>query len=216
MDKARSLGTAVLYRPTIWRRSTQSLHHFKPPISDADLVLSILDGSRDHFDLLYDVYFPCVYGYALKRLREPADAEDVAQDVFVAVLSALHTYRGTAPLRHWILGITRHTVNRRFRSVRPKIDSLDASDAQQIAGDNVPIDRVVDARRMIRHCGDLVESELSPLQRHIFHLKHFRRHSAGSIARALGKSEGAIKTNLHRIRRAIATNMPDLASVLRI
>lgn len=182
--------------------------------SDAELVSAILSGSREHFDLLYDAYFPRVYRFALKRLGDPAEAEDVAQEVFFTVFNVLESYQGTAPLLIWIFGITRNTVNRRFRRVRPRLESIDADNTREIAGVEVPTDRAVDARRMLKLCEDLIENELTPLQRRIFHLKHLRRQSIRNIAKALGKSEDAIKANLYRMRRAITENAPGLDSVL--
>lgn len=182
--------------------------------SDAELVSAILSGSREHFDLLYEAYFPRVYRFALKRLGDTAEAEDVAQEVFFTVFNVLESYQGTAPLLIWIFGITRNTVNRRFRRVRPRIESLDASDAREIAGGTPPTDRAVDARRMLKLCESVIENELTPLQRRIFHLKHLRRQSIRNIAHALGKSEDAIKANLYRMRRSIAQNAPGLESVL--
>jgi RNA polymerase sigma-70 factor (ECF subfamily) len=82
---------------------------------DREIVRLILGGSREHFDKLYDAYFPRVYRFALKRLRDPGEAEDVTQEVFVTVFRALHTFQGDSSLLVWIFGITRNKVNRRFR-----------------------------------------------------------------------------------------------------
>ena len=182
--------------------------------SDEELVKQILSGSREHFDLLYESYFPRVFRFALKRLGDPAEAEDVTQEVFFTVHRALPSYQGTAPLLIWIFGITRNTVNRRFRRVRPRLESLDADEAREIAGRGAPTDRAVDARRMLALCESVIENDLTPLQRRIFHLKHLRRQSIRNIAQALGKSEDAIKANLYRMRRAIAANAPGLESIL--
>ena len=57
---------------------------------------------------------------------------------------------------------------------------------------------------MLRLCEEAIERDLTPLQRRIFHLKHLRRQSIRTIARALGKSEDAIKANLYRMRMALA------------
>ena len=51
--------------------------------SDRELVDRILAGHREDFDLLYESYFPRVYGFALKRLGDPGEAEDIAQTVRV-------------------------------------------------------------------------------------------------------------------------------------
>ncbi len=191
-------------------------HPAPPWTSDSELVTQILNGSPEHFELLYESYFPRVYRFALKRLGDHAEAEDVAQEVFFTVFRSLESYQGTAPLLIWIFGITRNTVNRRFRRVRPRIESLDASDAREISGDTPPADRSVDARRMLELCETVIENDLTPLQRRIFHLKHLRRQSIRNIAEALGKSEDAIKANLYRMRRSIAQNAPGLEGILDV
>jgi RNA polymerase sigma-70 factor (ECF subfamily) len=183
--------------------------------SDAELVSEILAGSVAHFDLLYRAYFPRVYRFALKRLRDPAEAEDVTQEVFMTVFSVLASYRGNSSLLVWIFGITRNTVNRRFRRVKRRMESIDGDSARQISAETATIDRVVDARRMLDRCESIIERDLTPVQRRIFHLKHLRRQSIRSIAAALGKSEDAIKANLYRMRRAIAEGAPGLDAVLR-
>ena len=187
----------------------------KPWSSDAELVQQILAGSTEHFDMLYEAYFPRVYRFALKRLRDPGEAEDVTQEVFFTVFGALPSYQGQSTLLVWIFGITRNIVNRRFRKVRPRMDSLDAADAREVPAAVAPVDRAVEARRILGRCEELLEQELTPLQRRIFHLKHLRRQSIRSIANALGKSEDAIKANLYRMRRSIADGAPGLDSLLR-
>lgn len=183
--------------------------------SDAELVEQILGGSRAHFDLLYEAYFPRVYRFAVKRLRDSGEAEDVTQEVFVTVFKALKTYAGTSSLLVWIFGITRNKVNRRFRGTRPRFESIDAPAAQELVSPAVPTDRAVDARRMLARCEAVIEEKLTPLQRRIFHLKHLRRQSIRSIAGSLGKSEDAVKANLYRMRRAIAQAAPGLEQILQ-
>lgn len=183
---------------------------------DQELVNEILNGSVEHFDMLYSAYFPRVYRFALKRLGDPGEAEDVTQEVFFTVFNALKSFQGNSTLLVWIFGITRNTVNRRFRRPRPRIESIDGQDAREISSDGIPIDEVVDARRMLVRCEDVIEQQLTPLQRRIFHLKHLRRQSIRNIAEALGKSEDAIKANLYRMRKAIAESAPGLESLLQI
>ncbi len=189
-------------------------HPAPPWTSDSELVTQILNGSPEHFELLYESYFPRVYRFALKRLGDHAEAEVVAQEVFFTVYSALESFQGTAPLLIWIFGITRNTVNRRFRRARPRLESLDAPGARNAATPAVPTDQAVDARRLLMRCEEVIENELTPLQRRIFHLKHLRRQSIRTIAEALGKSEDAIKANLYRMRRAIADAAPGLETLL--
>jgi RNA polymerase sigma-70 factor (ECF subfamily) len=182
--------------------------------SDAELVTQILAGDADAFDLLYETYFPRVYRFALKRLRDAGEAEDVTQEVFLTVYRALGSYRGQSSLLVWIFGVTRNTVNRRFRKARPRFESLDQEGARQVAAAQASPEQTVEARRLLGRCEEIVERELTPLQRRIFHLKHLRRQSVRTIAQALGKSEDAIKANLYRMRRALAQGAPGLEGLL--
>lgn len=180
---------------------------------DQELVRHILAGSRAHFDQLYEAYFPRVFRFALKRLRDAGEAEDVTQEVFITVFRALRTFQGDSSLLVWIFGITRNKVNRRFRRPRPRMESIER-DALEVANSDAATDQVVDARRILDRCQYAIEHQLTPLQRRIFHLKHLRRQSIRTIAGSLGKSEDAIKANLYRMRRAIAAAAPGLEQLL--
>ncbi len=182
--------------------------------SDTELVKEILAGSRTHFEMLYEAYFPRVYRFALKRMRDPGEAEDVTQEVFVTVFRALKSYQGNSSLLVWIFGIARNKVNRRFRGARPWMESIDPENFHA-ASQDAPADEQVQARILLAQCEDAIENRLTPLQRRIFQLKHLRRQSIRSIAEALGKSEDAVKANLYRMRRAIAQAAPGLEQVLR-
>lgn len=182
--------------------------------SDVALVAAILDGSEAHFDLLYETYFPRVYRFALKRLGDRGEAEDVTQEVFVTVYRSIGAWQGTSSLLVWIFGITRNKVNRRFRGRRPRLDSIDGEGAYDLASGETPPDRAVDARRVLGRCEAVIANELTPLQRRIFDLKHLRRQPIRTIAAVLGKSEDAVKANLYRMRRALENGVPGLDGLI--
>lgn len=190
-------------------------HPRTPWESDAALVREILAGSREHFEQLYEAYFPRVHRFALKRLHDAGEAEDVTQEVFVTVFRRLHTWAGDSSLLVWIFGIARNKVNRRFRGVRPRLESIESDGALALACKQPATERAVDARRVLEQCEVVIEQRLTPLQRRIFHLKHLRRQSIRSIAGTLGKSEDAIKANLYRMRRALAAGAPGLEALLQ-
>jgi RNA polymerase sigma-70 factor (ECF subfamily) len=183
--------------------------------SDRKLVDEILAGDREKFEKLYEAYYPRVYRFALKRLRDPGEAEDVAQEVFLTLIKALASYQAQSTLLVWIFGITRNKVNRRFRKPRPQLEPLESGSALDVAGREAPTEEIVEARRMLGRCEQIIEHDLTALQRRIFHLKHHRQQPIRVIAEALGKSEDAIKANLYRMRRAISDGTPGLEIMLR-
>ena len=177
--------------------------------SDEELVRQILDGDRQAFDLLYRTYFPRVYRFALKRLGDPGEAEDVTQDVFITVHRVLESWAGNSSLLVWIFGITRNTVNRRFRKPRPRLDSVEDA-ASEVPSREPWADEILEARQVLERCDEVIAEKLTPLQRRIFHLKHLRHQPIKAIAKALGKSEDAVKANLYRMRNSLLAGAPGL------
>jgi RNA polymerase sigma-70 factor (ECF subfamily) len=181
---------------------------------DREAIARIARRDPAGLEVVYDRYATMVFSLALRIVRDTGDAEDVTQEVFVTVFQALGSFRGGSSLLVWIFGITRNKVNRRFRGPRPRLEPLEAEGTENLAIEGVGADRAVDARRILDRCVDVIEHELTPLQRRIFHLKHLRRQSIQAIATALGKSEDAIKANLYRMRRALAAGAPGLEAFL--
>jgi DNA-directed RNA polymerase specialized sigma24 family protein len=95
------------------------------------------------------------------------------------------------------------------------LQSLDSGSALEVVGKDAPADERVDARRMLLRCEDIIENDLTPLQRRIFHLKHRSRLSIRAIAIALDKSEDAIKANLYRMRRVLMDGTAGLDPLIR-
>lgn len=201
--------------PNATRRGASKRVTSKAWESDRELVDQILAGSRPHFDLLYETYFPRVYRFALKRLGDPGEAEDVAQEVFLTLMTALASFKGESSLLVWVFGVTRNKVNRRFRRPRPRLEPLEEGGALEIQAGDPPTDETLDAKRVLRRCETVIAEDLTPLQRRIFDLKHLRQQPIRAIATALGKSEDAVKANLYRMRRAISAGTPGLEAILR-
>ncbi|GAF97094.1 unnamed protein product, partial [marine sediment metagenome] len=72
--------------------------------TDQVLVTAVLAGDHDAFTALYERFHRRIYHYALKRLRDPAEAEDIAQDVFLEVYLSLGSFQGRSSLSTWMFG----------------------------------------------------------------------------------------------------------------
>lgn len=72
---------------------------------DAELVASARSGDPRAFDALVDRYVGAVRRFARSRLDSAIDADDVAQEVFVAAWRDLPAFRGRAQFRTWLFGI---------------------------------------------------------------------------------------------------------------
>src|SRR6185295_1997395 len=78
-----------------------------------DLIARIAGGDREAFGELYRRCRPDVYRFAVHMCGSPAMAEDVVQDVFVAVIESAARYRpGQSGVLPWLLGIASNHVRR--------------------------------------------------------------------------------------------------------
>ena len=81
-----------------------------PREADDALVARTLAGDESAFVALYDRWAPRVMRFALSRLGDREDAEDVAQEVFLAALRGLSSYQGRSCFGTWLLGISYHLI----------------------------------------------------------------------------------------------------------
>ena len=181
---------------------------------EADIVAGILAGDELCFDELYRRFRHRIYGFALKRLGDPSEAEDVAQDVFLQVHRCLASFQGRSSLLTWMFGIAHNQVCRRFRRKTPPIVSLDDFDTAELCAADCPADRRAEATRVLQRCGEAVDAELSASQRRIFYLTYAENQSNRCVAKQLGKSRQAVKISLFRSRRTLAKHTPGLETVL--
>ena len=94
---------------------------------DAALMLRVREGDRDAFEALVDKYKQPVMNLVYRTLRDPTEAEDLAQHVFLQVFKSAHRYEVTAKFSTWIFTIARNLcLNEIRRRSRHPADSMDA------------------------------------------------------------------------------------------
>ncbi len=89
-------------------------------LSDAEMVRRTLAGSRSSFDALVDRYRDRVYRLAYFKVRRPDEAEDLAQDAFVAAYQALGQLRDLDRFAPWLRRVAENVCNMRVRRTRPE------------------------------------------------------------------------------------------------
>jgi RNA polymerase sigma-70 factor (ECF subfamily) len=180
------------------------------PISDDELIEQICGNDLAAFDLLYERYFPRVYGYVKRRLSNPADAEETVQEIFINVFSCLDSFRGDAPFAAWVLGVSRRTVASRFKKKQHPMVSLEDSEdespdarlAAALRGEPTPLEHYECTERVAR-MEAAAREQLSEDQWRLFSLHHLQHLSVREIARFLDRSEDAVKSHLYRARKLL-------------
>ncbi|MBK9612340.1 sigma-70 family RNA polymerase sigma factor [Candidatus Amarobacter glycogenicus] len=88
------------------------------PASDDELVRRARAGDSTALGVLYSRYFDSVYDFLLRTLRDPAAAEDAAQDTFIKAARSLDTLASAERFKSWLFTIARRTALNQLRSDR--------------------------------------------------------------------------------------------------
>jgi RNA polymerase sigma factor (sigma-70 family) len=163
--------------------------------SDTDIAAVFQKGRPEALALAYKRYGALVYTIALRSLGDAADAEDVAQQVFVSAWRARDSFDpergGLAP---WLTAITRNKVTDVFRSRQREAGALRAAAGQQaVFGQAAVAEQVID--RVV------LSDELARLgepQRLIMTLAFYTGLTHDQIARALRLPAGTVKSHIRR------------------
>lgn len=161
---------------------------------DEGLVRRARDGDAAALDALVSAHHAAVYQVALRVLGDPVAAADATQDALVRALTALHTFRGEASFRTWLLRIAANTARSAGRqTTRRREVALDAADTLTSGAD--PARRAV-ARTEVERV-ERALAELPEKQRLAVSLRIHQDLSHREIAAVLGSSEGAARVNYH-------------------
>lgn len=178
-------------------------------MQDAEAVALTLRGDPRGPELLLTRYQMDVYNVSLRMLRNPADAEDATQDVFLRAFSRLHQYRPSQPFGAWLHGIARNRCLDIIRSRRPVAE---LGILEQVSATAAVVEDV-EATAIAHITSDRVRSaldQLSERERSLLVLRYWEDLSTEAVARSLAMSEGAVRVALLRARRSLAAALGGL------
>ena len=165
--------------------------------SDGTLVQRCRDGDRNAFGRLVDRYQKPVYNAALRMLRNPEDARDVAQTVFLKVYEHLGDYDPTHKFYSWIYRIAlNESINVLDRRRRLEPISGDEIDERLGAEDEVANEQ--SAQRVQRAL-----MTIKPEYRAVIVLKHFLELSYEDVGQVLQLPEKTVKSRLFTARQLL-------------
>lgn len=182
---------------------------------EQSLVLELKSGSEAAFASLIAQYSRPVYSLIARSLRDPADAADVTQEVFVKVFRNIHSFQGGASLRTWIYRIAIHEAsNQRRWWSRHKRQELTLDDTQENAdgetfslgdvlpaGGASPFDNVANAQ--VRARVEAALHQIPEIFRTAVVLREIEGFAYEEIAEILQTNVGTVKSRLMRGRAAL-------------
>ncbi|MBI2620230.1 MAG: RNA polymerase sigma factor [Ignavibacteriales bacterium] len=166
-------------------------------LSDKEVATRLRGGDVEAFAELYKRYHSRVRRFALKLLRDPSAADDIAQETFMKAQKGVGTLRSASSLRSWLFSIARNEVYIHFRKTRGngRIREEDIWSGETPHEDMVNSETVEIVRGMI--------ALLKPDYREVLILREYEQLSYSEIAEVTGDTESSVKSRLFKARKTL-------------
>jgi RNA polymerase sigma-70 factor (ECF subfamily) len=178
--------------------------------AELSLMQHVQAGDAEAFAILFQRYVTKVYRQAVCLLSNPAEAEEVTQEVFLALYEKAHTFRGEAALSTWLYRLTANAALSRLRRRRrrreialedylPRFQENGRHLVRPVMNQAHDFDERLasaEAHRLLQEAID----QLRPVDQAVVVLNDLEGFSHREIGEALGLSVSAVKARLHRAR----------------
>ena len=145
-------------------------------------------GDGPAFRELFDRYKNPIYGFVKRRVDDPARAEEITQDVFMALVQSRNGYELRASFRTYLYRIAMNRVASEHRKTKENPDPADSA----VAGDPALVQQVRDALEKI-----------DPEQKQVVMLREYEGLSYQEIAEVLKVPVGTVRSKLFRAKLAL-------------
>lgn len=165
------------------------------------LLARIADGSEAALQEFYKSHQARVYGFALKRLNNPADAADVLNDVMLEVWRDAGRFEGRSSPLTWVLGIAYHKVSDilRRRGHGAPSGELDKEPLDEKTPTAIEVLAGLEDAEQVRRC----LGQLSDAHRVVVHLAFFHDLSYPEIAVIVDCPVGTVKTRMFHAKQVL-------------
>ena len=171
-------------------------------------VLQAQQGSDEAFTNLVETYQKPVYNLCYRMVGEPEEAEDAAQETFLRAYQNLHRYDPSRSFGTWILSIAAHYCIDRLRKRKFLMFSMDAENEDgssfELPDPDSPNPEAESVTKEERDRLHLMLKDLDATDRAAVIMRYWYDFSEVEIAKSLKLTVSAVKSRLHRSRRALA------------
>ncbi len=167
--------------------------------AELDLVERCRRGELGAFETLYRQHSGRLFSLAVRMLGNPADAEDMLQEIFLSAHRKLESFRGEAALGTWLYRLAMNQILDHVRSRAARTGQLtDGLDDATVLADGMGhrlADRAIDRIDLERALAELPEGCRAAFVLHdVEGLEH------KEVSEVLGIAEGTSKSQVHKAR----------------
>ena len=159
-------------------------------MEELSIVARAKQGDPEAFALLVERYQDQVYRLALRMCGNRHDAEEVAQEAFVAAWKGLPKFRGESKFSSWLYQLTSNAAVDFLRREKRHRGQEDIDDQLHLAAEGTPHEAAEQSELAAALHAAL--QTLTPEHRQIFLLRQLQQLSYDEIGRALGVESGSV------------------------
>jgi len=180
---------------------------------ETKLVEKLRSGDSAAMEEFCNLYRNRLYSLVLEQVgRDEAVAEDLVQEVFLAVLGSQYEFRGDGQLYTWLRSIALHKINdfcrRQEREPKPKKSFPDLNAIMlEKTGDNEPATFIVMESEKIRQSFHQVLADLPQDYEEVLVLKYLKDMPVLAISQTMGRSPKSVEGLLSRARKAMRDSL---------
>ena len=183
-------------------------------IAERMLIGRLKERDEQAFSEIVRLYGDKVFNLVYRMLGSRAEADDIAQEVFITVFKTIDTFRGEAKFSTWLLRIAANQSKNRLKYLARRAtdpDGLEDGGALDVAAapHAMPLSGQVDGPDVLAEAAELDGllqagiAQLDEEQRLLVILRDVEEMSYEEIGEVTGLPEGTIKSRLHRARMAL-------------
>lgn len=173
-------------------------------LPEANTIRLAQRGDASAFERLYHLHSGRVFALCMRMLKNPTEAEDSTQEVFLHVFRKIHLFRGDAAFSTWLHRVAINTVLMRLRGKPVEKTSLQevaeyaeerGGVGRELGGPDLHLEGYVD-----REALEKAIAQLPPRCKLMFILYDIQGYAHREIAKIAGCSVGNAKSQLHKAR----------------
>ncbi|HAH31065.1 MAG TPA: RNA polymerase sigma factor SigW [Elusimicrobia bacterium] len=170
--------------------------------TDHPLIHRCLANDSGAFEELLNRNKNQIFSFIFRLIRNPEDAEDLAQDTFIKALRGLNSYDTSRPFITWLFAIAHNTCVDFLRAKKPQMLSIDDENTPDIADSPDSTRKTVELKLQQEETEELLTS-LPPLYSEVLLLQFREDLPIQQIAEILQLPEGTVKIRLFRAKALI-------------
>ncbi|HEY6945799.1 MAG TPA: RNA polymerase sigma factor [Candidatus Acidoferrum sp.] len=176
-------------------------------LPEAKLIQLAQRGDAAAFERLYRQHSARVYALCMRMLRNPDEAEDSTQEVFLHVFRKIQGFRGASAFSTWLHRVAVNTVLMRLRGSKLAksaiVENTEVTDEsgmakRELGGPDLRLEGYID-----RVAIEKAMKQLPPRCKLMFVLYDIQGYAHNEIAKLLGCSVGNAKSQLHKARKRL-------------